>query len=342
MPENVSAMTELPDGGSIPVIDLSAALTGDVLAREAAARAIRAACLDTGFFYVAGHGVDPALIDDQFAWAKRFFDLPDAQKRALDMKRSAANAGYEPIGAQILDSQKKSPTAAPADLKESFYIGTELPDDHPLAQLRIRGFGHNQWPDAMPLFRHQMLAYQVAMHLLGNRLLELIAISLGLPEAWFESFFDVPVQTLRLIKYPPHPHDAAESQFGAGAHTDWGGITILAQDAIGGLEVKTVKGHWVDATPIPGTFIINLGDLTARWTNGVYMSNMHRVRNNRSVSDRYSVPYFYSPNPDALITAIPTCVDAEHPRLFADCTASEHVSEMFARSYGYRPNTATA
>ena len=342
MPETVSAMNDRPDGGCIPVIDLSAALAGAAGARAATAHAIRAACRDTGFFYVVGHGVDPVLIDEQFAWAKRFFDLPDAHKRGLDMKRSAANAGYEPIGAQILDSQEKSPAAAPADLKESFYIGTELPDDHPLAKLKIRGFGHNQWPADLPEFRGQMLEYQTAMHGLGNRLLELIALSLGLPEAWFERFFAVPVQTLRLIKYPPRPRDALEGQLGAGAHTDWGGITILAQDMIGGLEVRTVRGAWVDARPVGGSFIINLGDLMARWTNGVYMSNMHRVRTNVGERDRYSVPYFFSPNPDALITAIPTCVDAQRPRMFADCTASEHVSDMFARSYGYRPSGAPA
>jgi isopenicillin N synthase-like dioxygenase len=165
---------------------------------------------------------------------------------------------------------------------------------------------------------------------------------LDLPATWFAPYFENAGETLRLIKYPPHPDNALDGQLGAGAHTDWGGITLLLQDSAGGLEVRNRSGVWLDAVPIPGTFVINLGDLMSRWTNGVYMSNMHRVRNNRSGGDRYSVPFFYGPNPAALISAIPTCVDDTHPRCFADCTASEHMDEMFARSYGYRPNPVPA
>jgi isopenicillin N synthase-like dioxygenase len=329
------------EAAGIPVIDLSAALTGDPDARRAAAGAIHRACRDTGFFYAAGHGIAPSLIEQQFAWAKRFFDLPEAEKRAIDMKLSPSTAGYEPIGGQVLDSQDANAAAAPADLKEGFYAGVELPDDHPMARLRIRGYGHNQWP-ALPGFREQMLAYQARVRALANDLLELLALSLDLPATWFAPYFENAGETLRLIKYPPHPDNALDGQLGAGAHTDWGGITLLLQDSAGGLEVRNRSGVWLDAVPIPGTFVINLGDLMSRWTNGVYMSNMHRVRNNRSGGDRYSVPFFYGPNPAALISAIPTCVDDTHPRCFADCTASEHMDEMFARSYGYRPNPVPA
>jgi isopenicillin N synthase-like dioxygenase len=333
-------MTVDPSGIGIPVVDVAAALTGDLTARQDAARAIRLACRDTGFFYVIGHGIDPALIEQQFAWAKRFFDLPLATKQALDMKLSPSAAGYEPIGGQVLDSQDPNATAAPADLKEGFYIGAELPDDHPLARLRIRSYGHNQWPAELPQFRNQMLAYRAAVQSLADQLLALLARSLDLPEDWFAPYFANAGETLRLIKYPPHPAAALAGQLGAGAHTDWGGFTILAQDDAGGLEVRNVNGEWLSAVPIPGSFVINLGDLMARWTNGIYMSNMHRVLNNRSGRDRYSVPYFYGPQPNAVISAIPTCVDAAHPPKFATCTAAEHVDEMFARSYGYRPNAA--
>ncbi len=335
-------MTLDPDAAAIAVIDLAASLTGDRSARQATANAIRRACLETGFFYVSGHGVDAGLIDGQFAWAKRFFDLPDATKRALDMKRSPSASGYEPIGGQVLDSQDPDAPAAPADLKEGFYISAELPDDHPLARLRIRSYGHNQWPADLPGFRDQMLAYQASIRGLGDEVLALLALSLDLPEDWFVPFYANAGETLRLVKYPPHPADAVEGQLGAGAHTDWGGITILAQDDAGGLEVRTVSGEWTIAVPIPGTFVINLGDLMARWTNGVYMSNMHRVRNNRSGRDRYSIPYFYGPRPDAVISAIPTCIDDSRPRRFAPCTAAEHMDEMFARSYGYRAEDAHA
>jgi isopenicillin N synthase-like dioxygenase len=323
---------------SIPVIDLLASFAPGT--RDEAAAAIHRACRETGFFYVSGHRIADSLVRDQFDWARRFFDLPADDKLKLHMKRSPTTAGYEPIGGQRLDSQDADTEVAPPDLKESFYSGMELPDTHPYVARRVRGFGHNQWPAQLPEFRVQMLAYREAVTRLGDHLLSLLALSLDLDAGWFAPHFDMPVGTLRLIKYPPQPGEAAANQIGAGAHTDWGGITILAQDAAGGLEVRTAAGDWIEAPPLPGTFVINLGDLMARWTNGIYNSNMHRVNNNRSGRDRYSVPFFYGPRPDAVIEPIPSCVDAGHPRRFAVCTAAEHMREMFERSYGYAPTAA--
>jgi isopenicillin N synthase-like dioxygenase len=322
---------------SIPVIDLSDAFSSRQADREAVAGAIHKACRETGFFYAANHRVPQSLVDGQFAWAKRFFDLTADEKLALHMQKSPATAGYEPIGGQRLDSQDADAEVAPPDLKESFYCGMELPDDHAWSVRRIRAFGHNQWPAQLPGFREQMIAYRAAVSELGDRLLSLLALSLELPPDWFAPYFDMPVGTLRLIKYPPQPTRAAANQIGAGAHTDWGGVTILAQDDVGGLEVRNAAGDWIEAAPLPGTFVINLGDLMARWTNGIYNSNMHRVKNNASGRDRYSVPYFYGPRPDAMIEPMPGCVSDEHPRRFASCTAAEHVNEMFRRSYGYAP-----
>lgn len=312
---------------SIPVIDLG-------LEPGAIARQVHRACRQTGFFYVANHGVPADLVAGQFAAARAFFDLPLDAKTALHMKRSPSTAGYEPIGGQQLDSQDATTDAAPPDLKESFYSAMELPDDHPWAVKRIRGFGHNQWP-ALDGFREQTLAYHGAVRALGDRVLSYLALSLDLDADWFAPFYDMPSGMLRMIKYPPQPAGSAYNQIGAGAHTDWGGITLLAQDAAGGLEVQNVAGDWIEATPIPDTFVVNLGDLMARWTNGIYTSNMHRVKNNVSGRDRYSLPYFHSPRPDATISPIPTCVDDAHPRRFADCTCAEHMGEMFRRSYGY-------
>ena len=248
----------------------------------------------------------------------------------------ADRSGYKPIGGQTLDSQDADTEKAPPDLKESFYCGAELADDHPVALRQWRGLGHNQWPE-LPGFRDQTLSYHTAMRSLGDHILALLALSLDMPANWFAPFYEWAGATLRFIKYPPQSATAAFNQIGAGAHTDWGGITILAQDNLGGLEVQTVTGDWIKATPIPGTFVINLGDLMARWTNGVYNSNMHRVKNNHGDADRYSLPFFYSPRPDAVIEPIPSCVTKDHPRLFETCTSSEHMSEMFRRSYGYAP-----
>jgi isopenicillin N synthase-like dioxygenase len=182
-----------------------------------------------------------------------------------------------------------------------------------------------------------MIAYQSAMCDLGDRLLAMIALSLELPEDFFRSFYDIPGTTLRLLRYPPHASDAHVNQLGAGAHTDWGAITLLLQDDLGGLEVRNVEGQWIEATPIPGTLVINLGDLMQRWTNGIYRSNMHRVKNNSSTRNRHSIPFFYSPRPDSLIECLPTCVDGDNAPKYPPCTASEHIAEMFRRSYGYAP-----
>lgn len=316
----------------IPVIDLAPSFGGDPAAFERIAREIHTACRETGFFYVSGHGIDPALMGGQFAWAKRLFDLPLEQKLALHMKQSPTASGYEPIGGQVLDSQDDAAEAAPPDLKEAYYCGAERSDGAPV---KGRGYyAENQWPSALPGFRVQMLDYMTAVRQLGDHLLTLLARSLDLPAHWFEPYFTMPGATLRLIKYPPQPADARANQLGAGAHTDWGGITLLLQDASGGLEVRNAAGQWIDALPMPGTFVVNLGDLMARWTNGVYSSNMHRVKN-RSGGERYSVPYFYGPNADAVIEPMPGCVDADRPRKFERCTAEQHTAEMFRRSYGY-------
>jgi isopenicillin N synthase-like dioxygenase len=313
---------------TIPVVDLAGCN---------AASQIHQACRETGFFYIASHGVPQALIDAQFDCARRFFALPLEEKLRLHMKNSASTAGYEPIGGQVLDSQDASAPKAPPDLKESFYMAMELPAEHPWARKKIRGFGHNQWPD-LPGFRTQMLAYHAAMRALGDRVLATIARSLELPDDFFLPYYDWPGTTLRLLRYPPHPRAALANQLGAGAHTDWGGITLLAQDELGGLEVRNVDDEWIQARPIPDTFVVNLGDLMQRWTNGVYRSNMHRVKNNSSARDRYSIPFFYSPRPDSRIECMPTCTDRANPPKYPPCTASEHTAEMFRRSYGFSPS----
>jgi isopenicillin N synthase-like dioxygenase len=321
---------------AIPVIDLRPSFSTDPDARKRTAWDIHKACRETGFFYVANHNVPRQLLDDQMAFTRRFFALPLADKLAIDMKKSPASAGYEPIGGQVLDSQDPNSEQAPPDLKESFYCGMELPPSHPWAQKKIRTFGHNLWPE-IPGFREQMIQYQDALRRLGDHVLSLLALSLELPDNHFASFYDMPQITLRLLRYPPHPASAAANQLGAGAHTDWGGITLLLQDELGGLEVRNIANEWIEASPVPGTFVVNLGDLMQRWTNGIYRSNMHRVKNNSSSRDRYSVPFFYSPRPDSRIECLATCTDEKNPPHYSPCTASEHIAEMFRRSYGYAP-----
>ena len=314
---------------TIPIVDLA---TGD---RSALAAEIGDACRNIGFFYIVNHGVPQTLVDDQFAWTQKLFALPLAEKMAIHMRNSPTTSGYEPVAEQRLDSQDDTAEVAPPDLKESYYCGMDVPSSHAFARRRVRGIGHNQWPAALPGFRPQMVAYQKALRGLSDRMLGLIALSLDLDETWFAPYHDWPGAVLRLVRYPPQPAEADFNQIGAGAHTDWGGITLLAQDDLGGLEVRNAAGTWVAAPPVPGSFVVNLGDLMARWTNGVYRSNMHRVKNTAPGRDRYSVPYFYSPRFDAMIEPVPSCVGPGQPAQFATCSASEHMDEMFRRSYGY-------
>lgn len=312
---------------SIPVIDLGGTF-GAGTRKAAVAAEIGTACRETGFFLVANHGVPAALVADQFDWSRRFFDLPLEARMALHMANSPTRAGYEPVGGQTLDSD------TPPDLKESFYVNQDLPDDHPYVRARLRAYGGNLWPE-LPGFRAQMLAYYAAADALARHLMRLLALSLELDEMHFEASFACPSATLRLIKYPPHPAAAHANQLGAGAHTDWGGVTVLAQDDIGGLEVENAAGEWISAPPVPGTFVINLGDMIQRWTNGIYRSNLHRVLNNNAAGrDRYSIPFFFSPDHNARIECLPSCTDADHPPRYAPCSAGEHLDEMFRLSYG--------
>jgi isopenicillin N synthase-like dioxygenase len=310
----------------LPIIDVGSAGSGDTTAKLRTAAAIRRACLDTGFFYISNHGIDASLVESQFDWSKKFFDLPAAEKNRLAQANSHAKRGYEQAGTQALDDG-----SAP-DLKESFRCGLDVGLNHPFAQQRLPTYGPSQWPENLPGFREQMERYAVAVGALGDRVLSLIALSLELDEQFFAGFYGSPMATVRLLKYPPQPADSRGNLLGAGAHTDWGGITILAQDAIGGLEVCNVDGVWVAATPVEDTFVVNLGEMIARWSNERYRSNMHRVRNNSSAVDRYSVAFFYDPEYTANIECIPSCLAQGETPAYAPCTSGEHIAEMHRRT----------
>lgn len=314
-------------GSSLPVIAVGGLSSSDPARRRAVGAELRAACLDKGFFYVAEHGIPAGLIDAVFAEAKRFFDQPMDAKAAVDKARSFCNRGYEPLRAQTLEA------GAPPDLKESFYIGPELALDDPRVAARRFNRGPNLWPADMPGFRPTMQAYFAAMLDLGERLMRGIALSLDLPEDHFAAFSRDPLATLRLLHYPPQPADAAPGEKGAGAHTDFGGLTLLLQDSVGGLQVQDSGSHrWIHADPIPGTFIINLGDMIARWTNDRYRSTVHRVVN-ASGRERYSVPFFFVGNPDHEVSCLPNCLGPGEGAKYPATTVEGHLQEMYRRTY---------
>lgn len=315
---------------AIPVIDLSQALARGAPGSGRAAARLREAAMGSGFFYVVNHGVEAVLVERQFELARALFDLPQADKDAISLDRSPAMRGYERIGAQTLDADARP------DLKESFYCGPEHPRDHPYVRKGYSSYGANQWPAQLPDMAAACQAYIARMQGLAVRLMELMALSLALPEGFFDEAQGHPMMTLRLLRYPPHPADAD-------AHTDWGAITLLAQDDLGGLEVCMPDGSWVPATPLAGSLVVNLGDMIPRWTNGRYHSNPHRVRNVHSHGrPRYSVPFFYSPDYEARVEPVATCVPAGEAPRYTPCTVGEHLREMYARTYGLKPQAEPA
>jgi len=242
----------------------------------------------------------------------------------LSMAQSACRHGYEPLKAQTLEA------GAPPDLKEGFLAGEDLAADHPAVRNDPANIGPNQWPPQLPEFKAVMISYVQEMKSLTKTLMQGLALSLDLEETYFDDFCREPILTLRLLHYPPQPPNPAPNEKGCGAHTDWGGITVLLQDDAGGLQVQHADGSWISAPPIAGTFVVNIGDLFARWTNNLYRSTVHRVIN-KSGRDRYSVPFFLDGRSDHLVSCIPTC--AGEKRLFPDTTVRGHLEEMVRRTY---------
>ena len=312
---------------SLPIVDVESLLCGSARDVTGAVGAIRSACLDKGFFYCVGHGIGAELRGAVFRQSEAFFSLPESEKLKVDKRQSRANRGYEMLRGQTLEP------GTPPDLKEGYYIGAEVSDDDPRAA-RLINVGPNVWPEALPDFRAVMDSYFFEMTALASVLLRGLALSLDLPGDHFSEFERDPLATLRLLHYPPQPVVTASGEKGCGAHTDFGGITILMQDDIGGLQVwDNGSQAWIDAPPIPDAFIVNLGDLMGRWTNDRYRSTLHRVIN-VSGRERYSVPFFFSGNHDYQIECLPTCRVAGQDPKYPSTTVDEHIRRMYARTYG--------
>lgn len=301
----------------IPLVDLAPSFSASREDRRSVADEIHKAARQSGFFYVANHGIAAEVVDGAFRQTRRFFSLPLTDKLALSQTPGKSH-GYEQLRGQRLDD------GSPPDLKEGFTIAGEVTPER--AGDGLPEHAPTLWP-ALEGFREPILAYYTAACTLGERLMRLLALSLDMPEEFFEACFAASNPSMRMHRYPPQPDDAAFNQLGAGAHTDWGAITVLAQDQNGGLEVENAAGEWLSATHIPETFVINLGDMMARWTNDLYHSNMHRVMNGISGTDRYSIALFYNPVYFTQVECLPTCVTAERPAAYPPCTAGEHINQ---------------
>ena len=321
-------MNQPIDHATVPLIDIEGLHSHDIAQRRAVAQNLRKACENSGFFYIKNHGIEAELIRKVLAETATFFDQPEPKKLQVSKALSRCNRGYEPLRAQTLEA------GAPPDLKESYYLGIELPDDHPSVIAGKFNHGPNQWPADLPNFRAVTTDYFSALCRLGGVMMRGLALSLELPEDHFDGFLDGAAANLRLLHYPPQPAVAQPDEKGCGAHTDFGALTFLLQDEAGGLQVQPANtGRWTDAPPIPGTYVVNIGDLIERWTNGRYKSTLHRVIN-RSGRERHSVPFFFTGNYDWVVECIPACLkDGEAPK-YAPITVEQHLMNCYKRTYG--------
>jgi len=284
----------------IPIIEISGLVERRHTAVENAAAALRSACLDTGFFYVVGHGVDAELIADAFEQNRRFHALPDSEK--LRIKLNQWHRGYEPLASSKLTSSSRFAPATHPNQLESFFLRHEVPSDG-LDYSGKELAGPNQWPDD-PAFRVEVRAYERAVRELGIALLPAVSMAVGEHPDFFLPYFDPPSTALRLIHYPAAATDRPRELLGIQPHTDYGFLTILAQDEVGGLEVRRVDGTWIEAAHVPGSFVVNIGDALARWTNDVFNSTPHRVVAKPGGRDRYSIAMFFDPNVDTEIRCL--------------------------------------
>jgi isopenicillin N synthase-like dioxygenase len=319
--------TKTPAGARIPLIDISALRGTDAAAYDSVAAALREACEQRGFFYIANHGVDAELIGRVFEQNKQFFAQPMDAKLPLDKKWSKHNRGYEPLKAQTLEA------GAPPDLKESFYIGNEVAADDARVLAGAFNTGPNQWPPGLPGFRETMDEYFGVAQELGGLIVRALGRSLALPADFFDAYVDDALATIRLLHYPPQPGNPLPGEKGCGEHTDFGGVTLLLQDDSGGLQVWDAQdAGWIDAPPIAGTYVVNIGDLFARWTNGRYRSTLHRVIN-VSGHERYSVPFFYTGNPLVEVKCLPNCLAPGEVPQFETVTVEGHLRDCYRRTY---------
>lgn len=313
---------------TLPLIDIAPLYGTDSAAWRDVATQIDTACRDWGFFYITGHGIPPERIDALLAAAKAFFALPEAEKLKIDITRTAHHRGYGAIATEQLD-----PTQ-PSDLKETFDMGFHMAADHPevLAGKPLRG--PNRHPD-LPGWAALMEQHYADMQALAQTLLRAIALALGIERDFFDARFAEPISVFRMIHYPPRHTARSADQPGAGAHTDYGCVTLLYQDDAGGLQVRNVNGEWIDAPPITGSFVVNIGDMMARWSNDRYTSTPHRVISPLGVH-RYSMPFFAEPHPDTEISCLPNCSSADNPPKYPPVTSAEYLLSRFADTYAYR------
>lgn len=320
---------------SVPVIDVAPFLGGDPSEKRAVAQEIDRACRDIGFLVITGHAVPPGLLEDVHRVSRAFFDLPLEEKEKVARPAPNVSRGYVPLEGESV-GRSRDPEAYAGDLNESFMIGPiDTPEaDYAFADEAGAHFAPNLWPERPADLRAVHTAYYRAMSHLASELMAMFAMALGLDEGFFDDKVDRHISRLRIRNYPAQTAPPLAGQLRAGAHTDYGSLTILAtEDRPGGLQVCNAAGEWVDVPIVPGCYIINIGDLMARWTNDRWVSTLHRVVNptvGRSAeSRRQSIVFFHNPNYDAEIACLDTCVEEGVAPKYEPTTSGRHLRQLF-------------
>ncbi|MFP6741431.1 MAG: 2-oxoglutarate and iron-dependent oxygenase domain-containing protein [Alphaproteobacteria bacterium] len=313
----------------IPVIDIEGLFSDQVVDRQRVADVVGEACRNIGFFYIRNHRVPEAAVAGARDAMAAYFALPLEDKMKLDINRLQRHRGYVPPGGLYAD-----PTARP-DIQEGFELSLELPADDPICGDDNIMMGPNFWPDQLPGFQPAMYGYFERILDLGHVLFKGFALALGIEEDFFEDKIDKPMGQLRLIYYPTREGPVTADRIGIGAHTDYECFTILWQDDVGGLQVGNRDGDWVEATPIPGTFIINVGDMMMRWSNDQFVSTPHRVINS-TTHERYSMPFFFGANYDTIVAPLAECCGPDNPPRYPPTRSGWWTNNMITEAYEYR------
>jgi isopenicillin N synthase-like dioxygenase len=308
----------------MPVLDLSAWLAGG--SADPLVKALHAACTGTGFFYVAGHGVPAAVVDGVFDATRRYFAEPETI-RLEDKIDDRFRRGFMPYGIN------QHPGYEP-DLKESYEFALDLPLDDPEVVARRPLHGPNRWPAWAPWLEQACMRYLDHTTQLGKNLLRLFALALEQNESFFMQWCNKPMVQSRLFHYPPQTVNT-DRALGVAPHTDYGMLTILAQDPIGGLELRKRDGEWVSAPYIEQTFVVNLGDMFKVWTNDLFVSNFHRVVN-RTGKERYSIPTFFNLDYDTPVACLPACESEDNPPRYEPIKAGDYLVRRFGEVQKYK------
>ncbi|KAB2050018.1 hypothetical protein ERO13_A13G196100v2 [Gossypium hirsutum] len=289
---------------------------------------LKQACLDCGFFYVVNHGISQEFMDEVFGQSKSFFELPLNEK--MKVLRNEKHRGYTPVLDELLDPDNQVHVG---DYKEGYYIGVEVPEDDPEAEKPF--YGPNVWPEdgLLPGWRQTMEKFHHQALEVAKAVARIIALALGLEVDFFDKpeMLGKPIATLRLLHYGGQVSDPSKGIYGAGAHSDYGLITLLATDAVMGLQIckdKDAKPQiWEYVAPVKGAFIVNLGDMLERWSNCIFKSTLHRVLGNGQ--ERYSIAYFVEPSHDCLVECLPTCKSENNPPKFPPIYCATYLSQRY-------------